>query len=301
MEASQISIIGQTPVIQVTKFSADTNLYVKLESKNPLGSVKDRVAWGMIRRAEREGLLKPGDTVVEPTSGNTGIGLAWICRIRGYKLILTMPDTMSVERRSILKFLGAEVVLTEGNKGMQGAIHKALEISEEKYAYYPDQFSNPGNPHIHFETTGPEIWKSLNRKVDYAVFGVGTGGTLTGAGKFLQSENPHIKIVAVEPAASPVIAGGNPCQHKIEGIGAGFIPHNLDVSLIDEIIHVTECEAVSTSKALADQEGIFVGISSGAAAFAAKKIAQNKPDKRIIAILPDTAERYLSTDLFLNI
>jgi cysteine synthase A len=301
MLESQIDTIGKTPLFRVPTFAPGANLFVKLESKNPAGSVKDRAVWGMIRLAEKEGKLKQGSIIVEPTSGNTGIGLAWISCIRGYKLILTMPETMSVERRNILKFLGAKVVPTDGMKGMQGAIDKAVEISEKENAFFPNQFSNPGVVQIHFETTGPEIWEEIGKKLDFAVFGVGTGGTLTGAGKFLKSKKKEVKIVAVEPADSPVISGGKPGPHKIQGIGAGFIPDILDTKIIHTVETVTNEDALSTSRELAEKEGIFVGISSGAAAHAARKIAQSHPNEYVMTILPDTAERYLSTDLFFGI
>lgn len=298
---SQIETIGNTPIIKLNNFSPKTNLFGKLENRNPLSSVKDRAAWGMIKLAEENGTLKKGDLIVEPTSGNTGIALAWISRIRGYKLILTMPETMSVERRNILKFLGAELVLTDGAKGMNGAIEKAKEIQKEKNAFLPNQFSNPGNVQIHEETTGPEIWKALDGQIDWAVFGVGTGGTLTGAGKFLKSKNPNVKIAAVEPKESPVLSGGNPGPHKIQGIGAGFIPKILDTKLIDRIEQASGDEAFGAARELAQTEGTLVGISCGAAAHAARKIARENPAQNVVVILPDTGERYLSTDLFKNI
>lgn len=293
-----LNTIGHTDLVSLIKIAPNKNLFAKVESRNPLGSIKDRTAWGMIRYAEENSFLKPGGKIIEPTSGNTGIGLAWIARIRGYTLTLTMPETMSIERQKILQFLGAKIILTEGEKGMKGAIEKAKEMAEKDGSYMPNQFSNLGNPQVHFETTGPEIWEQMNEKVDIAVFGVGTGGTLTGAGRFLRSQNPDIKIIAVEPADSPVLSGGNPGSHKIQGIGAGFVPEILDVSLIDKIIPVKNEEAIAMTKQLASTEGIFAGISSGAAAFAAHKMAKKHPDKRVITILPDTAERYLSTDLF---
>jgi len=301
MNKSQINAIGNTPIIQLNNFSPSTNLFAKLESQNPLFSVKDRAAWGMIDLAQREGRLKKGGSIVEPTSGNTGIALAWISRILGYKLILTMPETMSVERRNILKFLGAKIVLTQGPKGMKGAIEEARKIHKEKDIFMPNQFSNPGNAEIHQKTTGPEIWRTMEEKLDWAVFGVGTGGTLTGAGRFLKSKDPNIKIVAVEPTESAVLSGNDPGPHKIQGIGAGFIPSILDTNLIDRIEQVSGDKAIQVSQELARAEGVFAGISSGAAAIAARKIAKENPDQRVVVILPDTGERYLSTDLFRGI
>jgi cysteine synthase len=301
MRKSQVNSIGSTPLIRLGGFVPHINLFAKLESFNPLGSVKDRAAWGMILQAERKGQLKAGSKIVEPTSGNTGIALSWISQVRGYELILTMPETMSIERRKIIKFLGAKMILTKGEKGMKGAVEKALEVAEKEKAFMPNQFANQGNVQIHFETTGPEIWNQMQESVDIAVFTVGTGGTLTGAGKFLKTKNPRIKIIAVEPADSAVLSGGSPGAHKIQGIGAGFVPDILEVDLIDEIEKVTNEEAIKTSQELAMAEGIFVGISSGAAAHAAKIIAQKNPHKRVVTLFADTAERYLSTDLFNNI
>ncbi len=296
--SSQLDHIGKTPILKLSAFEPGGNLFAKLESKNPLSSVKDRTAWGMIRHAERNGLLKKGSLLVEPTSGNTGIGLAWISRLRGYRLILTMPDSMSVERRKILAFLGAELVLTEGKKGMKGAVEEAEKIRNEGNAIFLDQFSNPGNPEIHYETTGPEIWDGMEGEIDIAVFGVGTGGTLSGAGRYLKEKNPKIKIIAVEPKESPVISGGVPAPHVIQGIGAGFVPKNLDRSLIERIETVSGDEAMSSAMELAKIEGIFAGISSGAAIFIARTIALENPALRVFTVLPDTAERYLSTTLF---
>nr|VFJ88424.1 MAG: cysteine synthase A [Candidatus Kentron sp. H]VFJ92841.1 MAG: cysteine synthase A [Candidatus Kentron sp. H]VFJ94809.1 MAG: cysteine synthase A [Candidatus Kentron sp. H] len=290
--------IGKTPIVALGNFAPEVKLFAKLESFNPLSSVKDRAAYGMLVRAEQRGELQAGDLIVEPTSGNTGIALAWIARLKGYPLILTMPETMSLERRRILAFLGAEIVLTEGPKGMTGAIEKAREIAEAQKAYLPNQFENPGNPEFHFETTGPEIWRDFVGKVDIAVFGVGTGGTLTGAGGYLKGKNPKLKIVAVEPAESPILSGGSHRPHKIQGIGAGFVPKILKTALIDSVETVSSDEAIAVSKALAQKEGLFVGISSGAAAAAARRVAIQNPDKVVITLFPDTAERYFSTDLF---
>ena len=298
MKNSQLNFIGNTPLLKLERFTKDLNIFAKLENLNPLGSAKDRSAWGMISEAEKQGKLKKGSKIVEPTSGNTGIALAWISRIRGYALILTMPENMSLERRKIMSFLGAKIILTKKEKGMKGAIDRAKEISENENAFMPNQFSNPGNPQIHFETTGPEIWEGMKENIDVAVFGVGTGGTLTGAGKFLKTKNPKIEIAAIEPADSPVLSGGNPGTHGIQGIGAGFIPDILDMDLIDRVERVANQEALETSRELAKTEGTFVGISSGAAAFAARKIAREDPGKRVLTLFPDTASRYLSGDLF---
>ena len=295
---SLIDVIGNTPLVAVSRFCPEGHVFAKLEAYNPLSCVKCRTAWGMIRRAERDGLLKPGSMIVEPTSGNTGIGLAWVCRIRGYKLKLTMPETMSVERRKVVQYLGAELVLTDGTRGMTGAVEKAHEIREREHAFLPNQFSNPGNPEIHYETTGPEIWRDMEGKVDIAVFGVGTGGTLTGAGRYLREQNPKIKIVAVEPSTSPVLSGGSPGRHMIQGIGAGFIPQILDMNLISQIEQVSSDDAIATARDMASTEGIFCGISCGAAACAAKRLAIKHPDLNIVVLMPDAAERYLSTPLF---
>ncbi len=272
----------------------------KLEMKNPLGSVKDRIAWAMIRDAEERGLLKPGMTVVEPTSGNTGIGLAFVCAVRGYRLILTMPETMSEERRKILRALGAELVLTPGDKGMRGAVEEAKRIARELDAFMPQQFENPANPRVHEATTAEEIWRDTAGEVDIFVAGVGTGGTITGVGRVLKRRKPEVRIVAVEPAASPVLSGGEPGPHKIQGIGAGFVPKVLDRSVIDEVVTVEEEEAMETSRRLAREEGILAGISSGAALAAALRVARRPESERktLVVVLPDTGERYLSTGLF---
>ena len=295
---SQLTAIGNTPLLLLSGFAPNMNVFAKLESANPLGSIKDRAAWGMIAQAQQEGKLLEGGTMVEPTSGNTGIALAWISKILGYKLILTMPENMSEERRKIMSFLGAELVLTKAATGMSGAITEAKEIAAKEQAFMPNQFSNNGNWMAHFNTTGPEIWQQMEEKIDIAVFGVGTGGTLMGTGKFLKSKNAKMKIVAVEPATSAVLSGGMAGSHKIQGIGAGFIPKILDVSLIDEVEKVSNEEAIKGSQQLATTEGVFAGISSGAAVWAALRQAQKNPGKRIVTVLPDTADRYVSTELF---
>jgi len=294
--------VGNTPLVRLKNMSREmgVNLMGKMESGNPLGCVKDRIAVSMIDAAERDGLLTASTTIVEPTSGNTGIGLAFVSASRGYKLILTMPETMSIERRKLLKHFGAELVLTPGNLGMKGAISKARELVEQiPGAWMPDQFANPANPAIHRLTTGIEIWEQTDGDVDIFVAGVGTGGTITGAGGLLKEKNPDLLVVAVEPADSPVLSGGNPGPHKIQGIGAGFIPAVLDRAVLDEIVQVTNDEAFETARKVARREGILCGISSGAAVAAALKIVarpQHK-GKNIVVILPDTGERYLSTDL----
>ena len=302
---SLTELIGNTPLVQLTNYSLkkglEANVIAKLESFNPAGCVKERIALAMIEDAEAAGILKAGAEIIEPTSGNTGIGLALVAAVKGYKLTLTMPETMSVERRNLLKALGANLVLTPGATGMKGAIARALELHEENpNSYIPQQFENASNPAIHYRTTGPEIWNDTDGKVDIFVAGVGTGGTVSGVGAYLKSKNPAIQIVAVEPADSPVLSGGAPGPHKIQGIGAGFIPKNYDASVIDEIIPVSNDNAILTSRQLAQQEGLLVGISSGAAAYAATLLAQRPENKgkNIVALLPDTGERYLSTLLY---
>lgn len=295
-------LIGKTPVVKLNRLvgEGDADVYLKLESFNPGGSVKDRIALGMVENAERQGKLKPGSTIVEPTSGNTGIGLAMIAAAKGYRLLLVMPETMSVERRKLMNAYGAEFVLTPGPLGMKGAIQKAYELVENNPGYYmPQQFENESNPASHMKTTAIEIIGQMNAKIDYFVASVGTGGTITGVGKTLKSVIPDVKVVAVEPAGSPVLSGGKPGPHKIQGIGAGFVPKVLDVKLLDEIFTITDEEAFETARKLASMEGILVGISSGAAAAAAIKLAKREgKGKTILAIAPDTGERYLSTELF---
>ncbi len=303
--ANNISeLVGQTPVVKLNKIAGkdDATVYVKLESFNPASSVKDRIALSMIDAAEKSGALQPGATIVEPTSGNTGIGLAMIAAARGYKLILVMPETMSIERRNLLKAYGAELVLTPGPEGMKGAIRKAEEIVQENPAYFmPQQFKNPANPQIHRELTAREVLEQAQGQLDAFVGGVGTGGTITGVGEILKQSFPGIKIVAVEPAASPVLSGGQPGPHKIQGIGAGFVPDVLNVQIVDEIITVSNEDAMETARKLARQEGILVGISSGAAVFAALQVAKRLgAGKKVIVVAPDTGERYLSTELFTN-
>ena len=298
-------LIGKTPLLELVSYQQElelpTTILGKLEYFNPAGSVKDRIAKAMIDDAEKNGLLKKGSVIIEPTSGNTGIGLASIAASRGYRVILTMPETMSVERRNLLKAYGAELVLTEGAKGMNGAIAKATELAEEiPGSFIPRQFFNPINPQVHAETTGPEIWEDTEGTVDILVAGIGTGGTISGAGKFLKEKNPNLQIIAVEPADSPVLSKGTPGPHKIQGIGAGFIPDTLVTSIYDEILTVTNEDAFATGRTLAQKEGILVGVSSGAAAWAAAQVAK-KPEnkgKTIVVILPDTGERYLSTPMF---
>lgn len=300
-----MELVGNTPLVQFSNYSVNkglqANVIAKLESFNPLGCVKERIALSMIEAAENKGLLKPGGEIVEPTSGNTGIGLAFVAAIKGYKLTLTMPETMSVERRNLLKALGANIVLTPGPEGMKGAIARANAIAAESgNAFIPQQFENPANVEIHRVTTGEEIWNDTDGKVDIFVGGVGTGGTISGVGAALKAHNPKIQIVAVEPADSPVLSGGNPGPHKIQGIGAGFIPKNFNPEVVDEIIQVTNDQAILTARQLAREEGMLVGISSGAAAYAATILAQRpeNKDKNIVVLLPDTGERYLSTLLY---
>ena len=298
-------LIGGTPLLELTNYEKanelNAKIYAKLEYFNPAGSVKDRIAKAMLDDAEEKGLLKPGAVIIEPTSGNTGIGLASVAASRGYKVILTMPETMSVERRNLLKAYGAELVLTEGAKGMAGAIAKAKELAEQTpNSYIPSQFTNPANLAVHLKTTGPEIWADTDGKVDIFVTGVGTGGTLSGVGAYLKSQNPNVKIVAVEPATSPVLSGGKAGPHKIQGIGAGFVPDTLNTDIYDEILPVQNEDAFATGRALARSEGVLVGISSGAAVFAAAQLAKRPENagKVIVALLPDTGERYLSTPMF---
>ena len=298
---SILDLIGSTPLLALERYAPGARVLAKLESFNPLSSAKDRAALYMIRDAEERGVLKPGATIVEPTSGNTGVGLSYIGRILGYRVVLTMPETMSQERRSLLAALGAELVLTEGAKGMSGAIARANELLETlPGAWMPDQFNNPANAKAHYETTGPEIWRDTEGKVDVLVAGVGSGGTITGAGRYLKEQNPAIQVVAVEPAESPVLSGGKPGPHKIQGIGAGFVPGTLDRSVVDRVVTVPGMEALAAGRALAEAEGLLVGISSGAAAWAARSLAE-APEfagKTIVTVLPDTGERYLSTELF---
>ena len=302
---SVTELIGKTPLIELTnierKYSLSARVIAKLEYFNPAGSVKDRVAKEMIEDAERRGVLKDGSTIIEPTSGNTGIGLAAVASAKGYKTVLTMPETMSVERRNLLKAYGAQIVLTDGSKGMSGAIDRANELKDEiDGAVILGQFVNPSNPEAHFKTTGPEIWEDTDGEVDIFVAGVGTGGTLSGTGKFLKSKNKEIKVVAVEPESSPVLSEGKGGAHKIQGIGAGFVPETLDTNLYDEVIKVSDEDAFKTANVIVKNEGILVGISSGAALCVALELAkrpENK-DKTIVALLPDTGERYLSTGIY---
>ena len=296
-----LDLIGNTPLLALERYAPGVRVLAKLESFNPLSSAKDRAALYMIRDAEARGALRPGATIVEPTSGNTGVGLSYTGRILGYRVVLTMPETMSQERRSLLSALGAELVLTEGAKGMAGAIAKANELLETlPGAWMPDQFNNPANARAHYETTGPEIWRDTEGRVDVLVAGVGSGGTLTGAGRYLKEQDPAVQVVAVEPAESAVLSGGQPGPHKIQGIGAGFIPGTLDRSVVDRVVAVPGEEALAAGRALSETEGLLVGISSGAAAWAAKSLAA-QPEfagKTIVTVLPDTGERYLSTALF---
>lgn len=298
-------LIGGTPILKLTNYiknnGLDATILAKLELFNPAGSVKDRVARAMIDDAEQKGVLKPDSVIIEPTSGNTGIGLASVAAARGYKIILTMPETMSIERRNLLKAYGAEIVLTDGAKGMKGAIEKANELAAQTpNSFIPSQFTNQANPTAHFNTTGPEIWADTDGKVDIFVAGVGTGGTVSGVGEYLKKQNPNVKVVAVEPAGSPVLSKGTPGPHKIQGIGAGFVPETLDTEVYDEIITVENEEAFATGRELARKEGVLVGISSGAAVYAATVLAKRPENKGkiIVALLPDTGERYLSTAMF---
>ncbi len=295
--------VGNTPLIRLNRVvgRGDAEIIAKLESHNPLSSVKDRIGVAMIEAGVKSGEINDTTTIIEPTSGNTGIGLAFVCASRGYKLILTMPETMSIERRKLLAHLGAELVLTPGDKGMNGAITVAKELKEATdNSYMPNQFSNPANPEIHRQTTAEEIWQDTDGKIDIFVSGIGTGGTITGVTSVIKKRNPNLLAIGVEPAASPILSGGQPGPHKIQGIGAGFVPDNLDRSLVDEVIQVTDEEALETARRLAKDEGILCGISSGAAVAAAVQTAARPENskKRIVVILPDTGERYLSTDLF---
>ena len=298
-------LIGNTPLLEVERIEKKENLkarlIVKLESFNPGGSVKDRIAYAMIEDAEKQGVIKPGDTIIEPTSGNTGIGLAWVAKVKGYNLILAMPETMSMERRNLLKALGATLELTPGSEGMKGAIKRAQELQASiPGSVILQQFENPANPMIHYRTTGPEIWRDTDGEIDFLVAGVGTGGTISGCAKYLKERRPEMKAIAVEPDASPVLSGGKPGPHKIQGIGAGFVPGNYDTNLIDRVVKVTDEEAVMAGRLLASEEGVLAGISSGAALHAAIQLAKDDANKgkTIVAILPDTGERYLSTILY---
>ena len=300
-----LGLIGNTPLVEVVNIEKDQELsatvLAKLEYFNPAGSAKDRIALSMIEDAEEKGILKPGAVIIEPTSGNTGIGLASIATAKGYKAIIVMPETMSVERRNIIKAYGAEIVLTEGAKGMKGAIAKAEELAQQiEGGFIPSQFTNNANPTAHFNTTGPEIWEDTDGKVDIFVAGVGTGGTVSGVGKYLKSKNPNVKVVAVEPAGSPVLSKGVAGPHKIQGIGAGFVPETLDTKIYDEIITVENEDAFATGRTLARKEGLLVGISSGAAVYAASQLAKRPENKgkNIVVLLPDTGDRYLSTPMF---
>jgi len=302
---SIIDLIGDTPLLELENFSInkkiDNKIIAKVESANPGSSVKDRLGLALIKSAEEKGILKPGSVIIEPTSGNTGIALAYISAARGYRLILTMPETMSVERRNLLKAFGAELVLTPGSEGMAGAISKAEELIKDiPGSYMPQQFNNPSNPEMHYKTTGPEIWEDTEGKIDYFVAGVGTGGTVSGVAKYLKEKNPNVKIVAVEPEESAVLSGKEKGPHKIQGIGAGFVPLNFNKDLIDEIIPVSGDAAAETSRTLAKTEGLLAGISSGAALYAALKISEREQNKdlKIVVLLPDSGERYLSTGLF---
>jgi len=297
---SLCQLIGRTPLVRLSRFGKDLpgEIVGKLELRNPLASVKDRIGLAMIEQAERDGLLEPGGTIIEPTSGNTGIALAWVARVRDYRLILTMPDTMSAERRRILTILGAEVVLTPGKAGMQGAVEAAQRLQREiPGSFIPHQFDNPANTAVHRRTTGPEIWQDAAGKVDFLVAGVGTGGTISGTGSYLKEQNPDLRVIAVEPADSPVLSGGPPGPHLIQGIGAGFVPGIYDADVVDEVICVANDDAIATAKQLAQTEGMLAGISSGANVFAARQIASQRANagKRVVTFICDTGERYLST------
>ena len=305
IRADIMTAVGATPLVRLNTLTRglQATILAKVESMNPLGSVKDRIGVAMIQAAERAGLVNADTLIVEPTSGNTGIALAFVCAARKYRLVLTMPETMSLERKKLLKHLGAELVLTSGAQGMNGAIHQAREIlAQTRGAYMPNQFANPANPEIHRRTTAEEIWQDTRGSIDILVAGVGTGGTITGVGEVLKNRKPAVKVVAVEPAASPVLSGGSPSPHKIQGIGAGFVPEVLNTRIIDEIITVTNEQAFDTARDMARLEGILCGISSGAAVFAALQMAghQENQDRQIVVILPSTGERYLSTELFLD-
>ncbi len=301
---SILELIGQTPMVRLNKIVGknDATIWAKLEMFNPVSSVKDRICLSMVEAAEKEGKLKPGATIVEPTSGNTGIGLAMVAAVKGYKLILTMPDTMSIERRNLLKAFGAELILTPGAEGMKGAVKKAEELMGKNPNYFmPQQFNNPANPEIHRKTTAVEILEQVGENIDAFVAGVGTGGTITGVGEVLRKKNPKVKLVAVEPSASAVLSGCPSGPHKIQGIGAGFVPKVLNTDILDEIITVSNEDAASTTRRLTKEEGLFVGISSGAACWAALKVAKRLgKGKTVVVILPDTGERYLTTDLFVE-
>ncbi len=306
VKKSMTELIGETPILQIDRYASQAGiegvtLLAKMEYLNPAGSVKDRIALAMIEDAEEKGTLQPGGTIIEPTSGNTGIGLAAVATVRGYRAILTLPDTMSVERRNLLHAYGAELVLTEGAKGMKGAIAKAEELAQEiPGSVILGQFDNPANPAIHYATTGPEIWRQTDGKVDFFVSGVGTGGTVSGVGTYLKEKNPNVRIVAVEPAASPVLSQGTAGPHKIQGIGAGFVPDTLDTDIYDEVLAIENDDAFTEGKAFAVSEGILVGISSGAALKAARVLAERPENagKTIVVLLPDSGDRYLSTPLF---
>lgn len=294
-----ISTVGGTPLVRLSRFFPQGNLVAKLEYFNPAGSAKDRVAANMIADAEKRGLLKPDSVIIEPTSGNTGIGLAAVGASKGYKVILTMPDTMSVERRRLLSAYGAEIVLTDGKLGMAGAIAEAERLSEKyENAFIAGQFDNPSNPDAHYKTTGPEIWADTDGKVDIFVSGIGTGGTLSGTGRYLKEKNPSIRVVGIEPSSSPLITEGKSGAHGLQGVGANFVPKNYDPAVCDEVVTVSDSDAFAAARDLARKEGFLVGISSGAALTAASKLARENPDKTVVALLPDSGERYLSTGIF---
>jgi len=297
-----LDLIGRTPLVRINRLvEGDVRLLAKLESFNPMGSVKDRIAWAMIKDAEERGLLRPGSVVIEPTSGNTGIGLAFVCAVRGYRLVLTMPETMSAERRRILQAFGAKLVLTPGDLGMKGAVEEARRLlAATPGAFMPSQFDNPANPRIHEQTTAQEIWDDTAGEIDLFVAGIGTGGTVTGVGRIIKSRRPEVRVIGVEPTGSPLLSEGKTGKHRIQGIGAGFIPAVLERDLLDEVIAVSDADAAETARRLAREEGIFAGISSGAAVWAALQVAKREENagKTIVVVLPDTGERYLSTDLW---